>query len=150
MPIDSATKEGECSSYGTYGSEQEVALEMQVNIDGDEWMESVESMRCSTAAWDATQNVIVDKLAALEKLVTYVHEDMTWVLSDLGVVHEIVNKLADYVSTLNNTVAVVDGVPKQRSLEVYARGTWKDKAHAKAPERARNNTNCKNERIQLG
>lgn len=30
-------------------------------------------------------------------------------------VHEVVEKLSDYVNMLKNTIAVVDGVPKQRS-----------------------------------
>lgn len=126
----------ECSSYGTGESEQEVALEKHVNNDGAAWVDRVEDMQCSIAALDATQNVIVDKLAALEKLVTCVHEDMTWVRGDMLVVHEIVEKLAEYVSTLSNNGTTAEGVPEQRSPSVSPWGTWKDDAHGKAVEGA--------------
>jgi hypothetical protein len=48
---------------------------------------------------------------------------MTWVRGDVSVVHEVVEKLSDYVSMLNNTVAIVEEVPEQRSPEVSAWGT---------------------------
>jgi hypothetical protein len=68
-----ASDEGEqCSSYGTGESELEEAPEMEVNNDGDAWIESLEDMKSSIATLDATQSVIVDKLATLEKMVSCV------------------------------------------------------------------------------
>lgn len=68
-----ASDEGEqCSSYGTGESELEEAPEMEVNNDGDAWIESLEDMKSSIATMDATQSVIVDKLATLEKMVSCV------------------------------------------------------------------------------
>lgn len=52
----------------------------------------LEDMQCCIATLDAIQNIIVDKFAALEKLVTCVQEDIMWVRGDLGVVHEILEK----------------------------------------------------------
>lgn len=78
IPKASTSEEGEqYSLYDTDESEPEEALEMKVNNDGDALIESLEDMKCFIAALDATQTVIVDKLATLEKLVSCVHKDIT-------------------------------------------------------------------------
>ena len=107
----SASEEGEqCSSYGTGESEPNKALGKEVKNGGDPWTESVEDMRKTIATLNVTRSAIMDKLAALEKLVSFVQEDTTWVRRDVRVVHEIIEKMADYVSRLSDTVAVVDAV----------------------------------------
>lgn len=112
----SASEEGEqCSSYGTGESESDEVLGKDVNNGGAQWTESVEDMRKTIVALNETQPAILDKLVALEKLVSFVQEDTTWVRGDVRVVHEVVEKLADYVSKLSDTVAMVDGVPERTS-----------------------------------
>jgi hypothetical protein len=71
--------EEQCSLYATSESKPEEAPDMEVNKDADACVESLEHMKCSFVALVATQSMIVDKLATLEKLVGFVQEDVTWV-----------------------------------------------------------------------
>lgn len=91
---------------------------------GDVWLERLVDIKSCIATLDATQKTIVSQLASLEKVVMSVQEDMTWVRGDVRVMHEVVEKMADYVSMLNPTVAEVDGVPIQRASDVAAWGNW--------------------------
>ena len=98
------------SSYDTGQSSQEGPMDKQTDNTGDALTDSLEAIKGSIAALDGTHNVMADRLASLEKVVTSVREDMTWVKDDVRVVHEILEKLADYVSMLMKTVVEVDGV----------------------------------------
>ena len=100
------------------------------NISSNAILQKLEDMKCCISALDATQNAIMKKLESMEKAVTLVEEDVTWVRGDVGVVHEILEKIAEHVSMLKPTVAEVEGEPEQRTIEVSAWGSWKDEAHA--------------------
>jgi hypothetical protein len=128
-PRATTSEEGDqCSSYGTDESEPDEGLEMGVQNSGDQWTESVDVMKRSLAALDATQHKIVEKLSTLEKVVNVVQEDTSWMRGDVQVVHQVVEKLSDYVSVLSDTVAVVEGVPTKKSPLVSAWGHWKEEA----------------------
>lgn len=130
-PRAPASEEGEqYSSYGSGESEPDKALQMEDRNGGDAWAESMDDMKRSIAAVDGTLSSIVDKLSALEKVVATVQEDTLWVRGDVRVVHEVVEKLADYVSMLSDTVAVVEGVPGHKPQSVSAWGGWKEDAQA--------------------
>lgn len=58
-----------------------------------------------------------------------VQADLTWVREDLGVVHEVMEKIAHHVSAHKNTTANVGEVHAQRSPHVYAWGTWRHESH---------------------
>ena len=111
-------------------------MDVPANNNAQRGLYSLEDMKTSFAALETGQNVIVQKLAGLEKLLSTVGEDVSWVRGDVGVLHEVVEKLADYVSKFSNTVAVVDGVPEQPSPPMSAWGTWRSEEHAKEGERA--------------
>jgi hypothetical protein len=131
MPMPTVTPEGDQhSSYGTGESEEDGALEIQTKVAGNPWSDTMGDIKRCIAAVDASQKAIVDKLAKLEKLVTGVQDDVTWVRSDVGAVHDIVDNLADHVSMFKNTVAVVEGLPKQLSPDVSAWGQWGAKSLA--------------------
>lgn len=115
-------EEDECSSYGTGESEREETLDIWANIASNALIEKFEDIKCCISMLDATQNVIVKKLESMEKVVTLVQEDVTWVRGDVGVVHEILEIIAEHVSMLNPTVAEVEGVPEHRSIQVSAWG----------------------------
>jgi len=144
-------EEEPCSSYGTGESEPEEAGEMLVSNEGDVWSEPLEHMKGAIAAMHGTQFVILEKLSALEKLVSCVQEDTTWLRGDVRVVHEVVEKLSDYVSTLSNTVAVVEGMPELRSPDVSAWGAWtKDEANARQRGRSESTRVEEIDRVLLG
>jgi hypothetical protein len=129
-PGASVWEEGDqCSSYATGDSEQE-ELDMEVQNSVHPWDKSVEGMKRSLAALDVWQRSIVEKLSALEKVVSAVQEDTSWVRGDVQHVHEVVVKLSDYVSVLSNTVAMVEGVPEEKSPPLSAWGNWKGSALA--------------------
>jgi hypothetical protein len=86
-------------------------------------------------ALDATLCKFVERLSALEKVVNAVQEDTSWVRGDVQVVHEVVEKLSDFVSVNSRTVALVEGVPEEKSSPVSAWG-WPAGAEAKEPESA--------------
>ena len=124
MPNASATNKGEpLSSYGTGESEDAASVEALPNSAGDALMNGLEDIKSALATLDMAQSVIVAKLALLEKAILTVQEDTTWLRGDVRVVHEVVENLADYVSLLNNTVAVVDGAPNTQP-KVCAWGPW--------------------------
>ena len=56
-------------------------------------------------------------------------KNMMWVREDLGVVNEVMEKLADHVCTLRKTRSEANKVRDQRSLEVSLWGTWKQDVH---------------------
>lgn len=133
--MPTVTPEGdEFSSYGTGDSEDDGAFDIRTNLAGDPSSETEGDIKRFIAAVGATQKAIVVKLAALEKLVTSVQEDVTWVRGDVAAVHDIVDNLADHVSMFKSTVAVVEGLPNQRSPEVSAWGPWKGKEFASSRE----------------
>lgn len=138
------------SLYGSWDSEEEAEQENPANNAPDVYMESLEDIKRCISAMNATQNVIVNKLSSLEKVVTCVQDDTTWVKADVSVVHEILEKIADYVSMLTPTVADVDGGPKHRSPQKPPWGTWQDDAHAKDYGRAETTTIAEHGRDSLG
>lgn len=93
-----------CSSYNTGESKQEGAMEWQTDNASDGWMERLDDINSYITTLDDTQNAILNKLASLEKLVTCVQEDMTWVRGEVGVMHEVLENVAEYVGNLSNTV----------------------------------------------
>jgi hypothetical protein len=130
-PGATASEEGEqCSSYATGDSEPEEWLDKEAQNSVHPWDKSVEGMKRSLAALDVWQRSVVDKLSALEKVVNAVQEDTSWVRGDVQHVHEAVVKLSDYVSVLSNTVAMVEGVPDEKSPPLSAWGNWKGSALA--------------------
>ena len=108
-------------------------MDMEVQNADAPWDKSLDSMKVSLEAMDATQRSIVEKLSALEKVVNAVLEDTSWVRGDVRVVHEVVVKLSNHVSVLSNTVAMVEGVPEEKSPPVSAWGSWKESAPAPNP-----------------
>lgn len=135
LPSAAASPSGEDGSlYTTGDSEEELGLPTDALIRGEPVTESVEDMKSCIATLDASQNVMVRKLGALEKLMMSVQEDITGVRGEVGVVNEILEKLSDYVSLLSNTVAEVDGMPAPRSPAPSAWGGWGNDAHLKDAE----------------
>ena len=142
MKVDQAAKEADMaagttseegshfSSSGTEDSEEDVPVGTEPDSSGDVWMEMLVDIKSCISTMDATHNAIVSQLASLEKVVMTVREDMTWVRNDVRVVHEVVEKMAEYVSMLNNTVAEVEGVPIHRSPEVAPWCKWQGAARA--------------------
>lgn len=117
------------SSYDTGESEEEGALEVGPEHTSDALIDTLEDIKSTIAALDATQKVFAQNLTALEKVVTNVQEDTTWVKGEVAVVHEILEKLADYVSMFTKTVAEVEGAPADGSPHVSAWGPWPHSTH---------------------
>ena len=125
MADAAAPEEGDqSSSYDSEESEEEAPMGIHPDGAGDMWVERLADIKSCIATMDANQNAIVSQLASLEKVVMAVREDMTWVREDVRVVHEVVEKMADYVSMINNTVVEVEGVQTHRTPEVSPWGKW--------------------------
>ena len=122
----------QASSYATGDDLEEGGLEINGNIANDGWMEGLEDIKTCIARLEASQNGIVVKLAELEKVVLAVQEDTIWLRGDVRVVHEVVEKLADHASMLNNTVVEVEGVANVGPPLPSAWGHWPDDVHAEA------------------
>ena len=114
------------SSYGTGESEQELPLDALTTNRSDALTEGLDELKSYIAA----------PFASLEKVVRGVQEDMTGVRTDVGVLHEMMDRMSDYVGNLTKTVADVDGLHVYRSPDPPAWGWSKDEAHAKEGERA--------------
>ena len=150
MSAATAPPEGdEFASYSTGESEDDGAPQTPTNSARDAWVDTVDDIKRLIGAADATQNAIVDKLAMLEKLVTCVQEDVSWVRGDVRVVHEALDNMVDHVSTLKSTVTAVDGLPNDRPPEVSAWGTWKENAHTHDHEFADTTGVAEDELVQL-
>ena len=141
-----------CSSYGSMESEEEEQgfLHIQPDRGTDALYDMLDNMKCSIAGIDAKQNEIVEKIASLEKVVFSMQVDMTWVREDLGVVHEVMEKLTDHVCTLSKTRSEANGVPDQRSPEVSPWGTWKQDAQFNEREEAGIIANTEEAVVHLG
>ena len=124
-----------------------MALNALICNTGDALAEGQEDIKCYIAALDTTQNIMVTKLALLEKVVTSVQDDMTCVKDEVRVVHEVLENLVEYVSSLTRTVAEVEGVPTHRPPDISAWGWGKDEEpHT---ERGRADTTGLTEETQL-
>lgn len=134
IPPDSEDGEQD-SPYGTGESDPEPATFMEEHHEAGILLEGLSDMKRLFVAVTASQSLMVEKLAALEKLVSCVQEDLTWVRGDVRVMHEVLEKLSDQVSLQTNTVAMVEGVPPQRSPEFSAWGPWDAEAPGKEWER---------------
>jgi hypothetical protein len=106
-------------------------MDMQTENPGEGWMNGLDKIKHIIDALHSNQNQVLKKLASIEKAVTCVQEDTTWVREEVRVVHEIVERLAEHVSLLNDTVVDVEGAPIQKSPVVSAWGPWPGDAHGK-------------------
>ena len=151
MKDATTSEEGdETSSYESEESEEEAPLQIHRDSASDVWMEGLADIKSCMGTLDATQNAIVSQLASLEKVVLSVQEDVTWLRGDVRVLHEVVEKMADYVSMMNNTVAEVDGVHIHRSPEGPPWGKWPDVTHAAEEGLAPIPGIAEDERVDLG
>lgn len=132
-----ASEEGEQLSSDAAGdSEPDEWLDTDVPDSVAPLAKSLEGMQQYLGALDATLCKFVERLSALEKVVNAVQEDTLWVRGDVQVVHEVVEKLSDYVSVHSHTVATVEGVPEKNAKPVSAWGGWPAGAEAKEPDSA--------------
>lgn len=124
----------QCSSYGTGESEDEVVLENPKNIPWDALLHGLDDIKCHLELMDEKQKSTDKTLASLEQVLLAVQEDMTWVREDLGVVHEVMEKIAEHLSTQNNSMGDGDGLRAQGSPEVSAWGTWRQEPPVRRDE----------------
>jgi hypothetical protein len=127
------------------------SLEIHPVSAGSDLRIAMDDMKRFLIALEATQGVIVGKIASLEQNLLSVQEDTSWVRGDVRAVHELVDSLAENVSLMNNTVAVVEGEPNQRSDDVAAWGGWNKDKIAEAVKNLMDTTKfVEEERIDLG
>ena len=88
----------ECSSYGTTDSEEEWVLDTKDNGLTDVVSDNLSNINCAIAAMGDAQHDIMQKLDIIEKGIQNMQGDMTWVQEDLGVVHEVMEKIAEHVN----------------------------------------------------
>ena len=138
------------SSYDTGESEDDAAEDIQTHSASASWIDTLSDIKRCIASVDATQNAIVNKLGLLEKCVACVQEDVAGMRSDVEAVYEIVDSLADHVSLLKNTVAVVEGLPDHRSPEVSAWGPWPDAVFEEDHDIAETTAVAEDDMDQLG
>ena len=98
---------------------------------------------------DATPNTLVNKLESMEKVVKTMQEDMTWMRKDLGVVHEVMQNIVEHVSLQVKIMTKIDKLGEQRSIEVCAWGTWKDKLHTDVCDGAKTTRIADDDRVHL-
>lgn len=143
--ISEDDEEEQLSFYGSGSSEQEGErdtrmAEPEMNMaatSNDLVMKSLEEMKESMELMQATQNAIAQRLATMEKVVIGMDADTKWVREDLYVVHEIVEKLAEYVGELSRPGMELPWERPQSIPEISPWGTsWPDGSLAPDSERA--------------
>ena len=138
------------SADGTASSEEEANMEMNVTSGSEKLVERMDDMKASLEAMQATQNAIATKLASLEKVVLGMQVDTTWVREDLGVVHEVVEKLAEYVADLSKPAAGTEGEQGLSSPSPSPWGPWNELVRAEESERPDTTILVDEERVHLG
>lgn len=93
----------DCSSYGTGDTTGEANVETRFQNAPGGLLDRLDGMRTSMVAVVAGQDAILNRLLGLEKVVAIVGVDMAWVREDVGVVHEVIDKMADHVSFLSKS-----------------------------------------------
>lgn len=164
--LPSASHDNDGDTFSSYGSEEyedeasperhPISIgggyhEIHTNTAGGDFSIAMEDMKRFLNAVEATQGVIVAKIASIEQTLLSVQEDTSWVRGDVRLVHELVDSLAENVSLMNNTVALVEGEPNQRSIEEAAWGGWNKDTIAKAVQGLMDTTEYpEEERVELG
>jgi hypothetical protein len=122
-----STYEGEeCSSYGTADSEEEHVLNAKDNGLTDVVSDTLSNINCAIAAMGDAQHDIMQKLDIIEKGIRNMQGDMTWVREDLGVVHEVMEKIAEHVSGFEKNANEDDGPRDDVDLRGSPWGSWID------------------------
>lgn len=99
LQIMTASYEGkEFLSYGTAYSEEERVLDAKDNGLTDVVSDNLSNINCAIAAMGDAQHDIMQKLDIIEKGIQNMQGDMTWVQEDMGVVHEVMEKIAEHVN----------------------------------------------------
>ena len=123
LPLDEVD---ETSSYGS-GHSSEGVLEpiaMPVHTSGAEDIATVFS---GIAALARGQDIVVEKLSFLEKIVGTLQFDMTWVRDDMKSVHQAMDRFADYVGDVEDEAAEAQRLKEQVSLDGSPHPAWKGK-----------------------
>ena len=111
IPCATETNDAEqCSSYDTGDSAEEGAMEIEKQVDAQDWNDAINDIKCALASVDATQVIIVNKLEMLERAMVTVREDTSWVRGDMVAVHAIVDNLSEEMCMLGNTVREASAV----------------------------------------
>ena len=129
IPCATETNDAEqCSSYDTGDSAEEGAMEIEKQVDAQDWNDAINDIKCALASVDATQVIIVNKLEMLERAMVTVREDTSWVRGDMVAVHAIVDNLSEEMCMLGNTVREASAVANAGPPVLSAWGTWRDAA----------------------
>lgn len=138
------------SSYGTADSEEDGIIPTTTTHDTEKLAERLDDMKASLEAMIGMQNVFAMKIASLEKVVLAMQVDTTWVREDLGIVHEITEKLAEYVADLSKPATAADGERGQRSPSVSPWQPWPYEGGGDDSDRADTTTAIEEDRVHLG
>jgi hypothetical protein len=124
-------------SDGVGDSEEDLVLEIDAVHTPGMAPKNMDDIRNSIAALGGTHATILENIGSVAKVVMALQEDVTWLRQDLGVVHEVLEKLAEHVGEQPKTIATVLGAGQSGSPSPSAWGGWTEPPatdnHARAP-----------------
>lgn len=126
-----AEEVGECSSYATEESEDEIHMEPTATETPGNSPDAMRSIVASIAAMDAVQATIVEKLATIERAIGTVQFDMSWVRDDVRGVHTAMEKLAKNVCEMRGAHIEVERLQEQISAKTRPRTSCIEETSAK-------------------
>lgn len=110
-------------------TEEEPPLEThRVETAGAE-AKSLVDIRNNIAVMGSAHDAILENIASVAKVVMALHADVTWLRTDIGVVHEVLDKLAENVGEQPKTTAEVLGVRQHGSPKTTVWGIWDEAMH---------------------
>lgn len=150
----------QCSSYGTGESEEEEALEVDNGPGSEDLYRRLDEMKDTMELMQATQNSIATKLAEMEgsialrlsimeKAVVAEQLDTTSTREEMGVVHDVVGKLTEYICELGKKLTDFIRARGQKSPDSSPWGKFTAQGPAADSNRADTTTITEGDRVHL-
>ena len=115
-------------SHGSANSSEErmesTRLALASTVEGD-----IGTLYAAIATFARGQDIVVEKLTLLEKVVGTVQFDMTWVRDDIKAMHQAMETIVEQVSDIREGAEEVDISREEVALDVSPQQPWKGKMH---------------------